>query len=121
MAKKILVTDDDRDLVEALNTRFKSEGYEVVTAYNGEECLRKAKENCPDLIIMDVAMPVMDGYTVVTKMKEDEDLSHIPVIILTGKDQMEEIFMVEGVKEYVVKPFDFKDLTGMVKKIFNEG
>lgn len=119
MAKKILIADDQRDLVEALKLRFEKDGYEIVEAYNGEECLKKAKEELPDLIILDVAMPKMDGYEAIREMRGDEAIKHIPVFMLTGKDQMEDIFKMEGVLEYIVKPFDYEMLSGMVKKLFD--
>ena len=120
MAKKILVADDQKELVEVLKLRFENDGYEVVEAYTGEECLEKAKKELPDLIIMDVAMPQMDGYEAVREIKGDEATKHIPIFMLTGKDQMEDIFRMEGVQEYIVKPFDFEALSGMVQKLFGE-
>jgi len=120
MAKKILVVDDQKELVEAMKMRFENEGYEVIEAYNGEECLEKAKKELPDLIIMDVTMPQMDGYEAVREIKRDEAIKHIPIFMLTGKEQMEEIFRVESVQEYIVKPFDYKDLLGLIKNLFEE-
>ena len=119
MAKKILITDDQRELVEVMKMRFEKEGYEITTAYDGEECLKKVKEDPPGLIIMDVTMPKMDGYTAVRGIKADAKIRHIPIIVVTGKEQMEDIFRMEGVKEYVVKPFEFEDLLEKVKKIFD--
>ena len=118
MAKKILVADDQKELVEAMKIRFESDGYEVVEAYNGEECLEKAKKELPDLIIMDVAMPQMDGYEAVKEIKGDETTKHIPIFMLTGKDQMEDTFRMEGVQEYIIKPFEYKDLSDLIKKQF---
>ena len=117
MPKKILITDDDKDLVEAMSLRFKKDGYTVIQAYNGEECFERAKTEHPDLVIMDVAMPVMDGYSSVKALKEDDLTKHIPIMILTGKDQMEDIFMMEGVKEYVIKPFEYEVIAQKVKDI----
>jgi len=121
MPKKILLTDDDKDLIEVVGLRFEKDGYTVVRAYNGEECLEKAKAELPDLIIMDVSMPKMDGYSAVKALKADAAVRHIPVIILTGKDQMEDIFKMEGVKEYLVKPFEFDVMAQKVKDILNPG
>ena len=120
MAKRILITDDQREFVEVMKTRFEKEGYEIATAYDGEECLKKVKAEPPDLIIMDITMPKMDGYTVVRGIKADEKIKDIPIIILTGRDQMEDIFKMEGVKEYVVKPFEYEDLLEKIKKIFDD-
>jgi len=117
MAKKILIVDDDRDLVKVMKIRFENDGYEVAVAYDGKECLEKARTEHPSLIISDVSMPKMDGYTVVKEIKADESLHHIPIIVLTGKDQMEDIFKVEGAEEFVVKPFEYDVLKEMVKKL----
>jgi len=98
--------------------RFEKDGYQVIEAYNGEECLEKAKKELPDLIIMDVAMPQMDGYEAVREIKRDETIKHVPIFVLTGKDQMEDIFRMEGVQEYIVKPFEYEILLGLIKKLF---
>ena len=120
MAKKILIVDDQRELVEAMKMRFEDAGYDVFEAYDGKECLEKARKELPDLIIMDVAMPQMDGYEAVREIKGDDAIKKIPIFILTGKDQMEDIFKIEGIQEYILKPFDYKVLLGMVKKLFGE-
>jgi DNA-binding response OmpR family regulator len=120
MKKKILITDDEIKLAEAMKIRFENVGYEVVLAVNGEEGIEKAKAEKPDLIIMDIAMPKMDGYTAVKLIKKDESTKHIPIIMVTGKDQMEEIFIMEGVKEYVVKPFEFDNLIEKITRLLGE-
>ena len=117
MSKKILITDDDRELVEVMKERFELNGYTVVTAYNGDECLETAKKELPDLIILDVTMPVMDGYSAVKAIKTDTAIKHIPIVMLTGKDHMEDLFKMEGIQEYVIKPFDYEYLSGIVKKL----
>lgn len=116
MAKKILIADDQKTLVEGMKVRFEKDGYVVIEAFNGEECLEKAKKELPDLIIMDVAMPKMDGYEAVREIKGDEVIKNVPIFMLTGKDQMEDIFRMEGVQEYIVKPFDYESLVELVKK-----
>ena len=100
-----------------MGLRFEQDGYTVIKAYNGEECFENAKAEHPDLVIMDVAMPVMDGYSAVKALKEDDLTKHIPIMILTGKDQMEDIFMMEGVKEYLIKPFEYEVIAQKVKDI----
>jgi len=86
MAKKarILLIDDDIDFVEATKTVLESKPYEVIVAYEGEEGLRKAREEKPDLIILDVIMPIKDGFTAAEQLKKDPDLSKIPVVMLTA-------------------------------------
>jgi len=118
--KKILVVDDQKELVEAMKMRFEHAGYEVIEGYNGKECLEKAKTHLPDLIIMDVSMPQMDGYEAVREIKADEAIKNIPIFMLTGKDQMEDLFKMEGVEEYITKPFDYEVLSGLIRKVLGE-
>ena len=80
---KILLVDDDPDLVEATSIVLRTK-YEVITATEGEEGIRKAKEENPDLIILDVIMPVKDGFTAAEQLKKDPQLSEIPIIMLTS-------------------------------------
>jgi len=84
MAKKILLIDDDPDLVETVSIILKSKKYEVIAAYGGIEGLEKAKKENPDLIVLDVMMPDKDGYTVCKELKADPELSRIPVLLLTA-------------------------------------
>ena len=120
MKKKLLLADDEQVLVGALKERFEDDGYTVVTAFDGEECLEKTNLENPDLIIMDVVMPKLDGYSIIKVMQQNDATRDIPIIMLTGRDQMEDIFRMEGVKEYVIKPFDYEALRDMVKKIFKD-
>jgi len=84
MAKRILVVDDDPDLVEAISMILKSKHYEVIVAYGGVEGLEKTKTEKPDLIVLDVMMPDKDGYTVCKELKADPLLCEIPVLLLTA-------------------------------------
>lgn len=120
MGKKILFADDDVNLMEILQLKFKSEGYDVVSAYDGEEALIKMRAEKPDLVVLDITMPKMNGYTLVREMKSDETLKGIPVIVLSGKDTMQDIFKIEGVGTYLVKPFEFDDLLAKVKEQLGE-
>ena len=117
MSKKILLADDDVHLVKVLTVRFEMAGYKVVGTYDGQEALQKMKEENPDLAILDISMPELDGYALVKEMKADDVLKHIPVIILSGKDQMQEIFKVEGVSVYFVKPFKFEEVLVKVEEL----
>jgi len=81
---KILIVDDDPDLVESTKIVLESKPYDVIVAYEGTEGLRKAKEESPDLIILDIIMPGKDGFTVAEQLKKDPELSRIPVIMLTS-------------------------------------
>jgi len=117
MNKKILVADDDKHLVKILMVRFETSGYDVVGTHDGREALEKMKEENPDLAVLDIAMPELDGYALVKEMKADEALKHLPVIILTGKEQMEEIFKMEGIADYFVKPLKFEELLKKVEEL----
>jgi CheY-like chemotaxis protein len=81
---KILIVDDDIDFVETTKTVLESKPYEVVVAHEGEEGLKKAREEKPDLILLDVIMPVKDGFTAAEQIKKDPQLSKIPVLMLTA-------------------------------------
>ena len=114
-ASTILVIDDDsnaRDLLKRMLTR---EGFRVVTATNGEEGLRLARSAQPDAITLDVMMPGMDGWTVLTRLKADRDLAQIPVIIVTIVDRHETGFAL-GAADYVTKPIDSDRLTQLLRK-----
>ncbi|HEX15964.1 MAG TPA: response regulator transcription factor [Deltaproteobacteria bacterium] len=84
MAKKILIVDDDPDLVEAVSSILESKGYDVVAAYGGVEGLEKAKTERPDLIVLDVMMPDKDGYQVCKELKADPEYRSIPILLLTA-------------------------------------
>lgn len=116
MAKKILVADDDKGFVKLLSAFLVKSGYDVVAAYDGAEALKKAQKTAPDLVLLDIVMPYVNGYAFVQEMKKFTPDAQVPIIILTCKDQLEELFRVEGVKEYIVKPFDHKDLLEKIKK-----
>jgi len=120
MAKKILIVDDHRDLFDAKKMHFENEGFDVVTAYDEEECLIKVKTECPDLIIFDISMPKTDEYMFIKTMKTNEDVKHIPIIVLTEKNQMEGQFQAEEMIEYMIKPVKFGVLVGKVRKILKE-
>ena len=84
---KILLVDDDLDFVESTKTVLESKPYEVIVAYEGDEGLRKAREEDPDLILLDIIMPVKDGFTAAEQLKKDPQLSKIPVLMLTSFSQ----------------------------------
>ncbi len=121
MSKKILVVDDDPNVVKLVKSRLEANNYEVATASNGEEALVRVKEKAPDLIILDIVMPKMDGYTFLKELKAvelttSEPKKKISVIVLTAKEKMEELFAIEGIAEYLVKPFKSDDLLEKIKK-----
>lgn len=118
--RKILVVDDDPDFQQLLVFDLKREGYETETACNGEEGLEKAAAVKPDLIILDIKMPKMDGYTFVRRIKKETDIKDIPIIMLTSYEPMKDMFKLEGVKDYFVKAADMQMLMAAVKKYTGE-
>jgi len=115
MLQKLLVIDDDQTVITFVHARLEAHGYRVIVALNGEEGLQQAKETKPDLIILDVQMPSMDGYTFVQEIKKSDDLRDTPIIILTAKDKLEDLFKAEGIKDYLVKPVDIKILLDKIQ------
>ncbi|MBL7068350.1 MAG: response regulator [Candidatus Omnitrophica bacterium] len=117
-SKKVLVIDDEKDLLELLTTRLQGEGFEVTCAFNGKEGLDKAAEWKPDLILLDIMMPEMDGIQTLKVLKETSETRTIPVIMLTCKGETESIFKTEklGSTDYIIKPFDSTELLSLVKR-----
>jgi len=118
MARKILVVDDETELLKAISILLKTSGYEVITAQDGQEGLEKAKSLSPDLIVLDVLMPKMDGYEVCRMLKFDEKYKSIPIIMLTAKVQDIDKAMGKkvGADDYLTKPFETRDLVDKIKK-----
>ena len=118
MAKKILVVDDEPDILKVVIFRLKKLGHEIATATNGQEALDSIQKEKPDLILLDLRLPVIDGYEVCKRLKTDEELKHIPIILLTASTAGS---IAEKTKEfkaddYLIKPFDMKELRAKVKK-----
>lgn len=100
--EKILIADDERDFAKLLAFDLVKRGYDVVTASDGEEVLIKAKAEQPALILFDIKMPKMDGYSLVRSLRKDPDLAGIPLIVLSGFD-MKDMFEMEGISGYFIK------------------
>lgn len=114
----ILVTDDDQDVRELVAFVLQKDGHNVTKAQDGQGCLEHVSLEKPDLIVLDVMMPVMDGYTVFTKLAENDDTRGIPILVLTAKGAMQDVFQQSSnVKGYVAKPFDPETLRDKVRKI----
>ena len=121
MPKKILAVDDERHIVRLVEVNLQRAGYQVVTAYDGREALEKVKAEEPDLIVLDVMMPYMDGFEVLKNLKADPVTAEIPVIMLTAKAQDADVFRgwQSGVDCYLTKPFNPMELLTFVKRIFD--
>jgi len=116
--KKILVVDDEVQLVEMIKIRLESNGYEVITAYNGEEGVEKAIAEQPGLILLDIMMPGMDGFETLRKLKKDAKTTYMAIVMLTAKAETQSIMQAEnlGSADYIIKPFDTEELLDLVKK-----
>jgi two-component system, sensor histidine kinase and response regulator len=119
---KILIIDDNVDTVELLRKRFRIEGYETAEAYDGEEGLKKVYDYVPDLIVLDVMMPKMDGYEVCKRIKLDVSLKQIPILMLSAKSQVPDKVkgLDIGADDYITKPFDFKELMARVRTLLSQ-
>lgn len=105
--KRVLVVDDEIYIVHILEFTLTMEGYEVLTAADGEEALRRIQDDSPDLVVLDIMMPKMDGYEVLRRLRADEEFRHLPVILLSAKGRPidRETGLEIGADDYIVKPF----------------
>ncbi len=115
---KILIVDDEQDIVESLSFMLQAKGYETICAYDGEEGLKLAKEAAPDLIMLDVMMPKINGYKICRLLKYDAKYKNIPIIMLTARSQESDKTIGEetGADEYITKPFEFNDVLEVMQK-----
>lgn len=119
MPKKILLVDDEPEIVEICRDYLKASGYDVVTAKDGAQGLSSARREKPDLVVMDVMMPEMDGYATYQSLREDPATCHIPVILLTAKTQAADRrrFVELKVAGVITKPFDPLTLADQVATV----
>lgn len=119
-AKKILVVDDEKHIVRLVQVNLERRGYQVITAYDGLECLEKVKKEKPDLIILDVMMPRLDGFETLKRLKADPETRDIPVVMLTARAQDKDVLTgyTLGTDLYLTKPFSPIELLTMVQRIF---
>ena len=119
MAETILAVDDDIDILDLLEISLDSDGYNVITAGDGLEAIEKAKSHVPDLIILDLMMPKMDGFEVIDHLRADSQTRAIPVIMLTARTQISEKLqgLDAGADDYITKPFDLKELSARTKAV----
>ena len=123
MSSRILVVDDEADIVESIRFNLEAEGYDVMTAADGAQALEKARREHPDLIVMDVMMPIENGYRVARLLSEDYDAGRlakrIPVILLTARSSEQDVWdgWQQGVDYYMTKPFDPGDLLDALHRL----
>ena len=120
--KKILIVDDEADIIEILQFVLEAQGYQCITAMDGEEGLRLAKELLPDLIILDVMMPKINGYKISRLLKYDTKYKNIPIIMVTARSQEDDklIGQETGVNEYITKPFELDDVIERVNNYLKD-
>lgn len=118
MAKKILIIEDYVNIVDILTMRLKNMGYEVISAYDGQEGLKLARKEKPDLIILDVLLPKMDGFKICRLLKFDLKYKHIPIIMLTSRETKnhEQMGRAVGADEYVFKSDQRGTLLKLIRK-----
>ena len=117
--KKILVVDDEKDLTALVSLHMKMAGYEVLSASNGEKALVVARQEKPDLIILDLMLPKIDGWEVCRRLRQDPEIKNVPVIMLTARAETEDKLkgFEAGADDYVTKPFSPRELVARVKRV----
>lgn len=117
MPKSILVVDDEPIVVEIAKRKLEERGYEVITAQDGIEALEALKKKIPNMILLDIQMPRMNGYAFIMEKVKVPEYLPIPVIVLTAYAEMEPLFKRHGVKAYLLKPLKLQELLDKVQAI----
>jgi len=119
---KILVVDDENTFIKIAQKGFEAHGYEVIAAEDGEEGLKKATAENPDLILLDVLMPKMDGYTMLREVRKNEEIKDIPIIMCSGKVMLKisENMLKSEADAYLAKPFDPPVFLAKIKEMLNK-
>ena len=122
MKRKILVVDDEDDILHFLELVLKEKGYDVVTASNGHDALTAAQIEKPDLVLLDIMMPQMDGWEVLKLLRVDEGTRQIPVAMLSARTEAKDRVqgLQEGAIDYICKPFSLQELLGKIETIFSQ-
>ena len=120
--KKILIVDDEKDIVETLSFKLKAKCFECIHSIDGESGLNMAKNESPDLVILDVMMPKINGYKICRLLKFDNKYKNIPIIMITARSQDEDKIIGEetGADEYITKPFEFSEVLEKINKYLNK-
>ncbi len=114
--KAILIVDDDKTSAVLLKTELEAKGYAVDYVENGEIALKLLAQQVPDLMLLDIVMPGVDGFTLARKMKSEERTKDIPIIITSARTGMKELFAMEGITDYIVKPINVEQLLELIRK-----
>ena len=117
--EKILVVDDEKDIVELLQYNLEKEGYKISAVFSGEKCLENVKTELPDLMLLDLMLPEIDGLDICKFLKNNPQTSHIPIIMLTAKGEETDIVLgLElGADDYITKPFNLRELLARIKTV----
>ena len=119
--KKILIVDDEKEIRDLLKKKLEKQGFAAVTASGGQDALALCKTDKPDLVLLDIAMPEMDGYETCEKLKQDKECKDVPVVFLTAKDLepegLSDRYKGLGASGYLHKPSTFNELLGKIKEI----
>ncbi len=119
--KKIMVVDNEPDIVDLTRTVLELGGYQVVTAYSGEECLRNLEKDKVDLVLLDIMMPGMSGWDVFNRInKKSNQIKVAFMSVLEISDKRKQVLLDEGLADYIMKPFDKETLLNRVDKILTE-
>lgn len=116
---KVLVVDDEPNIVQTLKDRLEMNDYDVLTAHNGVDGLKAAQDGSPDIILLDVIMPMMDGHEMLEQLREKDWGKHVSVIMLTARSQAQDIARARscGIDDYIIKPFDLSELLEKIENI----
>jgi len=122
MSNRVLVVDDDRALCEMIGDAFQNAGLSVRVVYNGKQCLEAVAAEQPDVVVLDVAMPVMDGFKTLRELRKDPKTSLLPVVMLTGNpgESGELAGWMGGIDRYLAKPCDIARLVSVVQELLPE-
>ena len=122
MKKKILIVDDEEDILHFLELVLREKGYDVVTAMNGHEALTTAQIEKPDLVLLDIMMPQMDGWEVLKLLRVDDETANIPVAMLSARTEAKDRVqgLQEGAIDYICKPFSLQELLAKIETIFGQ-
>src|SRR5438034_6642174 len=119
MASKVLIVEDEQGIVHLLRARLEPEGFQVIAAYDGEAGLRAVTEARPDLVILDLTLPGLDGFEICRRIRRQPETARLPILVLSGRtEEVDKVVMLElGADDYVTKPFNTKELVARVKTL----